>query len=103
MVQKNTIVSLRYIMKDHHGEVIENTTNSNPLEYLHGCGSIIPSLETALEGLAAGTKRSFTIHPEELDNPLHFDVIVDAIREATVEEINAGQPVKKGCGPDCCC
>ena len=103
LVRKDTVVSLRYIMKAHNGEIIENTTNSKPLEYLHGSGNILPSLESVLEGLAAGAKKSFTIHPEQLTNPLHFDVIVDEVREATAEEIKTGQPDQKECGPGCCC
>ena len=103
LVRKDTVVSLRYIMKDSNGEIIEDTINSKPTDYLHGSGNILPSLESLLEGLAAGTKKSFTIHPEQLTNPLHFEVIVDEVREATAEEIRTGRPGKKECGPGCCC
>lgn len=102
-VQKNTVVSLRYVMKNNNGEIIEDTIDSKPIEYLHGGGNILPSLESVLEGLPAGTHKSFTLQDEKLNDPLHFDVIVDGVREATTEEINSGRPGKKECGPGCCC
>jgi FKBP-type peptidyl-prolyl cis-trans isomerase 2 len=73
------------------------------VEYLHGGGNILPSLESVLEGLPVGTQKSFTVHDEQLTHPLHFDVLIDEIREATTEEIKSGKPGKEECGPGCCC
>lgn len=103
LIQKDTVVSLRYGVKNDKGEIVDSVMSSKPVEYLHGGGNILPSLESVLEGLPAGTQKSFTIHDEQLTYPLHFDVVIDKIREATIEEIKSGKPGKKGCGPDCCC
>ncbi|HET6769063.1 MAG TPA: FKBP-type peptidyl-prolyl cis-trans isomerase [Chitinophagaceae bacterium] len=103
LVKKDTIVSLRYVMKGNDGEIIEDTMNEKAVEYLHGGGNVLPSLESALEGLPVGTQKSFTVHDEQLTHPLHFDVVIDEIREATTEEIKSGKPGNEGCGPGCCC
>ena len=103
LVKKDTIVSLRYVMKGKNGEIIEDTMNGKGVEYLHGGGNILPSLESVLEGLPVGTQKSFTIHDEQLTHPLHFDVVIDEIREATGEEIKSGKSGKEECGPGCCC
>ena len=103
LVKKDTIVSLRYVMKGNNGEIIEDTMNGKAVEYLHGGGNILPSLESVLEGLPVGTQKSFTVLDEQLTDPLHFDVVIDEIREATTEEIKSGKSGKEECGPGCCC
>ena len=102
-IQKDTVVSLRYVMKANSGEIIEDIMNNKPIEYLHGGGNILPSLESVLEGLAVGTQKTFTVHDDQLTYPLHLDVVIDEIREATTEEIKSGKAGKEECGPGCCC
>jgi len=102
-VQKNTVVTIRYMMKDHRGDVMEDTMNNDPVQYLHGSGNILPSLESMLEGLTTGTQKSFTVHEKQWKNPMHFDVMIAEVRAATTEEIEKGQPIKNECGPGCCC
>ena len=102
LVQKNTVVSLRYIMKDNVGEIIEDNMHGAPIEYLHGSGNILPSLETSLYGLESGAEKSFTVHDPQLNKPLYFEICIDNIRMATEDEI-AKRRVLKNCGPDCCC
>lgn len=103
LVKKGTIVSLRYVMKENNGKIIEDTMNGKGVEYLHGGGNILPSLESVLEGLPVGTQKSFTVHDEQLTHPLHFEVVIDEIREATTEEIKSGKSGTEECGPGCCC
>ena len=99
-ITENKIVSLRYIMKNSSGDVIEDTMVRSPIQYLHGAGKIIPALETAIEGMTAGQKKSFSISDPGLSENLHFDLVIDEVREATPEEIQNGNPA---CGPGCCC
>jgi FKBP-type peptidyl-prolyl cis-trans isomerase SlyD len=97
-------------MKNNEGEVLENTMDNPPVEYLHGSGKILPSLEAGLEGLERGDQRTLTFLPEAnsgITQALNFDVIVDDVRAATEEEIQFGKPLKanekNNCGPTCCC
>ena len=100
-IVENTIVSLRYIMKNNEGEEIENTIEGPPVKYLHGSGKILPQLEILLTGLKAGDKKLIAL---ELPDAFHFEVEIDDVRMATKDEIKTGKPVTiRDCGPDCCC
>ena len=109
-IATNTVVSLRYSMKNDEGELLENIIDKPPIDYLHGSGNILPALEISLEGLECGQQRSISISPEThpgLNDKFHFDVIIDKVRTATEEELKLGKPLqtasKNDCGPGCCC
>jgi FKBP-type peptidyl-prolyl cis-trans isomerase SlyD len=64
-VEKNRIVSLHYTLRDEQGKVIDTSSGRAPLTYLHGKGNIIPGLERALAGKAAGDTLDVTVAPAE--------------------------------------
>ncbi|GIX43422.1 MAG: peptidyl-prolyl cis-trans isomerase [Leptospiraceae bacterium] len=64
-VQKNTVVTIDYTLKDDNGNIIDTSQGRGPLKYLHGNGNLIPGLEKALEGKEAGESFSVTIPPED--------------------------------------
>jgi FKBP-type peptidyl-prolyl cis-trans isomerase SlyD len=99
-ITEKTIVSIRYTIKNSHGEEIENTIASPVVKYLHGSGNILPQLEASLAGLKAGDKKSITI---QIPDAFSFDIEIDDVRMATEDEIRSGSPAKENCGPDCCC
>lgn len=100
-ITENKVVSLRYIMRNSEGEEIENMIAGPAVQYIHGTGKILPELESQLQGLKAGAKKSVTTR---LPDTFYFDVEVDEIRLATPAEIEAGKPLAaNSCGPDCCC
>ena len=100
IISENKVVSVRYIMTNNAGDVIEDVMDRSPIQYIHGTGKIIPALETAIEGMSAGQKKAFSISDPGLSENLYFDLIIDEVREATPEEIQNGKPT---CGPECCC
>ena len=105
-VEKNTVVSLRYIMKNTAGEIMEDNTNAEAIEYIHGAGNLLPSLEAEVTGLGVKGKKIFLLSDEKLEGEFVFDVTIESIRAATKDEIENGLPVKKAasdCGPGCCC
>lgn len=106
-VANHTIVSLRYVMKNDAGEIMEDTTSLAAFDYVHGTGNLMPALEEAMTGLASGAKKTFSVADKLLNGIFHFDVIIDNVRMATKEEITNGFPDKKftknDCGPECCC
>ncbi len=106
----NTVVSLRYRMKNSQGDVLEDILQSKPVEYLHGSGVILPALEADLIGLRPGDRKLVVISNAtsfQLDASFYFDVVIDDVRIATEYEIKKGKPVKEEakeeCGPDCIC
>ena len=63
-ISKDTAVEFHYTLSEA-GEQIETSTNAEPLTYLHGNDGMLPGLETALEGKAAGDKFSVTLEPKD--------------------------------------
>lgn len=53
-VSDHRVVSIHYTLCDSRQNVIDSSSEGEPLAYIHGTGSIIPGLETALEGKSAG-------------------------------------------------
>jgi FKBP-type peptidyl-prolyl cis-trans isomerase 2 len=107
-VIKNSVVSIRYIMRNSRGEVLEDIMNNDPVNYLQGAAGIQPLLQAQLEGLKAGDKKSVYLPATAglTSEDFIFDVIVDEVRLASEEEITSGHPLKliiKKCGPGCNC
>lgn len=64
-IAKNTVVTIDYTLTNDDGQVIDTSSNSQPLAYIHGTGSIIPGLEAALEGKDKGEEVKVSIPPEQ--------------------------------------
>jgi FKBP-type peptidyl-prolyl cis-trans isomerase SlyD len=61
----NTVASIEYTLKDDEGRVLDSSEGRGPLTYLHGVGNLIPGLESALEGQAAGADLEVTVAPSD--------------------------------------
>lgn len=56
-ISQNQVVTIHYTVTDAaSNEVIDSSEGGQPMVYLHGHQNIIPGLENALEGKAAGDK-----------------------------------------------
>jgi len=64
-VGKGSVVSVDYELHLGDGKVVDASEPGSPLSYIHGEGQIVPGLERALEGLAAGDVRQVEISPED--------------------------------------
>ena len=62
---KNKVVTIHYTLRDDAGEILDSSRDSDPLEYLHGYGGIVPGLERALEGKAVGDKLVVDVAPKD--------------------------------------
>jgi hypothetical protein len=107
-VSANYVVSIRYIMKNEEGEVLENTLQGEPVAYLHGGAGILEILQQQLEGLKMGDKKIVHLHAEAglTDHSFIFEVVVDDVRAASKEEMLLGYPVQLPiviCEADCDC
>jgi len=60
-IKQNSVVTFHYTLKDDSGEVIDSSSGSEPLAYLHGHGQIVGGLERELEGRAVGDKLSVKV------------------------------------------
>ncbi|MGH8377556.1 MAG: FKBP-type peptidyl-prolyl cis-trans isomerase [Gammaproteobacteria bacterium] len=64
-IVKDTVVSIDYTLTDKDGAILDRSKKQEPLVYLHGSGNIIPGLEEALDGKAAGDSLQVTVPPEK--------------------------------------
>ncbi|AWK15452.1 peptidylprolyl isomerase [Candidatus Fukatsuia symbiotica] len=55
-VEKDLVVSLAYQVRTEEDVLVHESTLSEPLEYLHGHGSLLIGLEKALEGHQVGDR-----------------------------------------------
>lgn len=64
-IADNKVISIHYTLTNDSGAVLDQSSSDQPLVYLHGAGNIIPGLENALTGKAAGDKLNVTIQPTD--------------------------------------
>lgn len=64
-IDEGTIVSLEYEVRLADGELVEATDDRKPVQYLHGAGMLLPSLESRLAGLEEGSRHEFVIAARE--------------------------------------
>ena len=82
MIEKNKVVSISYYLKNTQGEELDKANADKPLEYLHGCGNIVPGLETALDGLKVGDKKEVTVEPGDGYGEILADLKMEIDRKA---------------------
>jgi FKBP-type peptidyl-prolyl cis-trans isomerase SlyD len=76
------VVSLSYTVSLPDGKVVHSNVDGHPIKYRQGDGTLLPALEAALAGMAAGDKKSVTLSPEET-----YPVDEAAFREVPIEQI----------------
>jgi FKBP-type peptidyl-prolyl cis-trans isomerase SlyD len=64
-IAKDHAVSFDYEVRNSRAEVLDSSKEGAPMAYLHGYSSIVPGLEKALEGKAAGEKLNVVVPPVE--------------------------------------
>ncbi len=64
-IASKKMVKIHYTLKDSNGEIIDSSVEGEPLEYMHGTGTLIPGLERQIEGITAGEKRHVVVEAAE--------------------------------------
>ncbi len=64
-IQDNVVVALAYTLKLENGEIVDEASSEDPLEYLHGANTIIPGLERALTGMRVGERKQVQVAPAD--------------------------------------
>ena len=64
-IAEHKAVSINYTLTDPSGVVLDSSTEGEPLVYIHGMGQLIPGLENALAGKAAGDTFKVTVAPRD--------------------------------------
>jgi len=63
-ISANKVVILDYTLTNDQGEILDQSSNGQ-FAYLHGANNIIPGLENALTGKAAGDSLNVKVSPEQ--------------------------------------
>lgn len=84
-IKPGKVVALSYTVSLPDGEVVHSNVNGPPIRYRQGDGKLLPALEAALEGLAAGDRKSVTLGPADVYGPVDaaafLEVPIDQIPE----------------------
>ena len=80
MIQNGKKVKIDYTLFVN-GEIFDTSKGTEPLEYIHGSGQIIPGLERSLEGLKPGDEQKVHVGPDDAYGPIHPQAIIQVPRE----------------------
>ncbi|WP_152266790.1 FKBP-type peptidyl-prolyl cis-trans isomerase [Agriterribacter humi] len=101
IVEKDKIVSIQYNATDETGVVVDSNTEFEPLEYLHGHGNILETLENALSGLQIAEEKKITLAPGEAYGEFNPELVFEVNREQFpegAEQIQLGTMVQSSDG-----
>ncbi len=92
-IAADAVVSIHYHLRNQAGETLDKSDADRPLTYIQGMGNIIPGLEDALEGKAAGAKLNVVVAPEDGYGPRDESLIQVVPRAAfgDVADLHIGQ------------
>lgn len=65
LVAKDRVITVRYAIRGADGTEVESNREGEPFVSLHGHGSLLPAIETALDGKASGERLNFTLTPDQ--------------------------------------
>ena len=99
-IEANKVVSIDYTLKDDDGNIVDSSSGSEPLVYLHGANNIIPGLESELNGKSIGEQISVRVPPEQA-----YGVRDDAKQQEVPRAMFGDEEIKVGAqyhaaGPD---
>ena len=94
-ILKDTVVSLRYELKDADGILLEKV--DEPVSYLHGgYDGIFPTVEEALHGKESGTAFDVTMEPDEAFGEYDHDLVRVEPRSLFPENVAVGMQFEGG-------
>ncbi|MFB9993728.1 peptidylprolyl isomerase [Deinococcus oregonensis] len=88
-IAQDKVVELDYTLTVD-GEIVDRSEPGDPLTYLHGHSNIIPGLEQAIEGRAAGETLQVTVQPEDGYGPRDEENMDELDRADFEDDIEVG-------------
>ena len=78
-IDRNKHVTLSYELRvnGQEGEMVEQTSNDAPLQFIFGAGKMLEMFEQKLEGLAAGESFNFELKAVEAYGEVNPNAVVD--------------------------
>ncbi len=65
VVAAGMVVEIDYTIKDDNGELLDSTSDTDPLRYVHGGNKLLRGLQEALEGKSPGDTVKVTLTPDQ--------------------------------------
>lgn len=94
-VEKNTVVSLQYELKDDAGELLEKT--STPISYLHGgYDGIFPLVEERLHGMDEGARCLVELSADDAFGEYEKELVRTEPRSLFPENVAVGMQFEGG-------
>lgn len=90
-IEKHKKITLQYSLTTANGVVIRPAA-SKAIHYVHGCGSMLPKLEAALEGHSSGDIVRVRLLPDDAFGRRNTDLL----HEAPLSAIPPGEDIKVG-------
>lgn len=92
LIAQDSVVAIRYTLKNDAGETLDASADGEPLTYLHGNGNLIPGLERALEGKKVGDQLSVAVPAADAYGELDDDLVQEVPRAAFrgIDDIQVG-------------
>lgn len=91
-ITEGKVVSIDYTLTNDHGEVLDSSSDKEPLAYIHGGGGLISGLEKELEGKVKGDKLIAIIAPEDAYGIRSEEMV----QEVPMENFHDPKEVKQG-------
>jgi FKBP-type peptidyl-prolyl cis-trans isomerase SlyD len=99
-IANETVVTIHYTLTDEKGTVLDSSAGEEPLTYVQGQGKMVPGLENALLGKAAGESLKISVAPAEGYGERDEDLVQKVPRKNfPVEEVEVGMHFQAR-GPD---
>ncbi len=86
-IKDGKMVTISYVLRDDTDEIVDEVTEEDPLEYLHGGSQLIPGLESALTGLRVGDSKKVTVQPEHAYGQPDSELLFVVSKEAFPEDV----------------
>ena len=100
-VSPQCVVSLSWTLKDSSGDVLDDL--HDPVDFLVGGGDLLPAIDAALQGHAAGTSLDIAIEPHEAFGDYDEHKVFLEPRSLFAKSLEEGSLLRalpEGCNPD---
>ena len=86
-IKKDAYVAIEYRLTDETGEVLDESSPGEPLPFIFGAGMLVPGVEKALLGKAAGYEAKVTVEPEDGYGPANDELRQEIPRSNFPDEL----------------
>jgi len=71
----NKVVTLNFTLTDQHGNILDSTEGEQPFSFLSGHQNILPKLESEIDTMLIGSKRTVTINAADAYGDYNDDIV----------------------------